>query len=220
MRKNKAVNVAKGQQGVHRIVSELIGRGYEPYLPVIDTGIDVLLGSGVRLQVKTTQRPTKHWRQAGRFCFTLATSQSIVKKQYVKGKSRKFSEEVDFVILHAVEANRFWIVPAAILDNRNTVTFADGQEQWKDINLTEAKRMRDEGMSYQGIADALGAEHHTVMRRLKGLFVEPKRNYAKVLQYENRWDLISDMVLTLREANRIVTPRTADTVPDTLASRQ
>lgn len=206
MRKNPTVHIAKGQQGVHRVVSELIGRGHSPYLPVMDTGTDILLGSGVRIQVKTTHRTSGHWRTAGRFSFTLNKSQRIVQRKYTPCSSRKFSEEVDFVILHAIEANRFWVVPAAVLDNRNTVTFADGERQWKSLDMVEAKRMRDDGMSYQAIADALGAEHHTVKRRLNGEFVEPKRNYANVLDYENRWDLISGMVSTLREANAVVAP--------------
>lgn len=212
MKKTLPVHIAKGQQGVHRVVSELIGRGHAPYLPVIDTGIDILLGSGVRLQVKTTQRMSGHWRYENRYSFTLTNAQRIVKKQYVAGHSRKFSEEVDFVILHAVEPNRFWVVPASVLDNRNTVTFSDGEQQWKSIDIVEARRMRDDGMSYQAIADALGAEQHTVKRRLNGEYVETKRNYANIPQYENRWDLISGMVSTLREANRIVSePKAAVT---------
>lgn len=207
MRKNPTVNIAKGQQGVHRVVSELIGRGHEPYLPVMDSGIDILLGTGVRLQVKTTQRTSRHWRTEGRFSFTLTKAQRIVQRKYTPCSSRTFSDEVDFVILHAVEANRFWIVPASVLDKRNTVTFADGERQWKSVDIVEARRMRDDGMSYKAIADALGAEEHTVKRRLNGQYLEPKRNYANVLEYENRWDLISGLVSTLREATEAVTTR-------------
>ncbi len=214
------VNIAKGQAGVYRVVSELIDHGHEPYLPVVDKGIDILLGSHIRLQVKTTQRPSNHWRQEGRWCFQLARAQRIVQRKYIKASARKFSEEVDFVILHAYQANRFWIVPAFVLDNRNTVTFADGQKQWKDCDIIEARRLRATGMSYQAIADSLGMERHTVVRRIKGTYETPKRNYADIAQYENRWDLLSGAEATLREANHIVNdPTAAESAPDKLPAR-
>ena len=219
--KTHPVNIERGQAGVHRVVSELIDRGHTPYLPVIDKGIDILLGSHIRLQIKTTQRPTNHWRQVGRWSFSLTKAQRIVKQKYVKCSARKFSEEVDFVILHAYQANRFWIVPAFVLDNRSTVTFKDGEKQWKDCDITEARRLRETGMSYQDIADSMGMERHTIVRRIKGTYETPKRNYADIAQYENRWDLIAGAEATLREANRIVNkPQTAVSVSDTLAARQ
>lgn len=197
-------NIAQGQLAVYRVVSELIARGHAPYLPVVDSGIDILLGSGIRLQVKSTQRPTQHWRQAGAWSFTLRASQRIVKQKYVKSATRQFSREVDFVILHGIEGNRFWIVPAHILDKRTGVMFKDGHKQWKDCDETEAKRLRAEGLSFQAIADQLGVSHHTVMRRIKGIGSRNNRNYADIPQYENRWDLVGSAAIMLREANQIV----------------
>lgn len=199
--------VGRGQVGVYRVLAELILRRHVPYLPVVDEGVDVILGSGVKIQVKTTLRETRHWRTPGAWLFQLAAAQRIVKRAYVTKPARQFSKQVDFVILHAIEANRYWIVPAAVLDGRHTVSFTDGHKQWKDCDIVEAKRLRANGHSYQQIADMLGADRNTVIRRIKG---RQKRTYTDIAQYENRWDLISGAVATLTEAITIAeTPRTA-----------
>ena len=202
--KHTTLAIIQGQGGVHRVLAELIDRGHTPYLPVIDHGVDILLESGVRLQVKTTQRPTQHWRYAGSWSFTLTRAQRIVKRKYVACVPRMFSESVDFIILVAAEARRFWIVPAPVLDGRNTVCFKDGRKQWKDCDIVEAKRLREEGWSYQAIADQLGLDQPTIRRRLSGKFAVPKRHYADIAQYENRWDLITGALATLTEATHIV----------------
>jgi hypothetical protein len=203
--------VMQGQAGVYHVVSELIARGHEPYLPAVDRGIDILLRSGVRLQVKTTRGPTQHWRQKGRICFMLSTAQSIKKQQYVPKQPRKFSEQCDFVILWCMKPSRTWVVPAVVLDGRYTLSIGE-TPQWKACDVAEATRLRAEGLSFQAIADHLGVERETVRRRVLGKFVEPKRNYADLAQYEDRWDLISGAVATLTEANAIV-PAAAKLVP-------
>ena len=193
-----------GQTGVHRVVAELLKLGVSPYLPVVDHGIDILLCGGVRLQVKTTQRPLTHWRQAGRLSFTLAHCQTIRQRKYVSCAARKFSEQCDFVVLYAMEANRFWVVPAHVLDGRWTLSIGS-QSQWRDLDVNAARLLREQGLSYMQIAERLGSSHHTVMRRLKGgRFSSPTRNYADIEQYENRWDLITGALATLTEATHIV----------------
>ena len=192
----------QGQVGVHRVVSELLALGHEPYLPVVDRGIDVLLRSGIRIQVKSTRRATAHWRQVGRLNFTLTNSQVIRKKKYVKAQPRKFSEQCDFVILWAIDPNRFWVVPAAVLDGRCTVSIGD-DVQWRQVDIEAARRMREQGLSYDTIASNLGCTGTTIKRRLNGSFVAPKRNLANLNQYENRWDLIDQYLGVLTEANAL-----------------
>ena len=196
-------HIEQGQVGVHRVVSELLSLGHEPYLPVVDRGIDILLRSGIRLQVKSTHGATKHWRQAGRLMFTLAASQTIRQRQYVAAKPRQFSEQCDFVILWAIDPNRFWVVPAAVLDGRWTVSIGD-EPQWRQVDMDAARRMREQGLTYEAIASNLLVNVRTLRRRLDGSFAAPKRNLANLNQYENRWDLISGAVAMMTEANKIV----------------
>src|SRR5688500_5442925 len=129
--------IRQGQVAVHRIAAELLLRGLDPYIPVVDVGADLLLHDGRRLQIKSTMRPGQ---QRGRplWLFTLSKAQRIVQQAYVPCSPRMFSACVDFVILHAIEANRTWILPAAILDGRWTVNFTD-RKQWKDIDVGDVR---------------------------------------------------------------------------------
>ena len=200
--KKLPLNIAQGQIGVYRVLSALIARGHAPYIPVVDTGIDILLSSGVRIQVKTTQRQTQHWRFAGAWSFTLSVPTVGAQRQYVS-TTRKFSAEVDFVILHASEANRFWIVPAAVLDNRHTVCFKDGVKQWRELDEVEINRLRGEGYTIEAIAEKFAVAPKTVQRRLT-TYKKPRRKFAEIHQYEDRWDLITGVVDTLKEAVDVV----------------
>ncbi len=202
--RNQNPHIAQGQVGVHRVVAELIERGHAPYLPVIDDGIDILLGSGLRLQVKTTKAPVKHWRQEGRWSFTLTRAQRIVKRRYVPCSPRQFSAQVDFVILHALKANRYWIVPAAVLDGRFSINFKDGSKQWQACDVETARRLRASGLSYQAIADQLEIPQWVVRRRLDGSHPVPKRNYADIPQYESRWDLLTAAIVGAQETTRVL----------------
>ncbi len=202
MKKFPTLAIAHGQLGVYRVVAELIARGHAPYLPVVDAGIDILLSTGIRLQVKATQRQSVHWRTEGFWGFTLRRSQRIVKRQYVPCAARKFSEEVDFVILHAIEAKRFWVVPAAVLDGRQTLLFGDDTRQWRDCDIEEAKRLLGSGQTQAEVAAHFGMSPKTLRRKLGGEFLVAKRNYANMHLYENKWEL-----LDARQAEAVQFPR-------------
>ena len=53
-----------GKMGEFRVFVKLLGHGFVPYVPLVDEGIDCLLKSGVRIQIKTvsTQRDPR-WFQ-------------------------------------------------------------------------------------------------------------------------------------------------------------
>jgi hypothetical protein len=183
------LNIAQGQAGVHRIISELIPRGYAPYLPVVDTGVDILLAGNIRLQVKTTLRASQHHRLPPEtFSFTLSKAQTIKQQKFVSCAPRTFSEECDFVILVALEAQRVWIVPAVVLNGRYTAAFYK-QAQWRDLDLDKMKELARQGLTFSEIARQIGSNFKTVSRRLRGKEA-PNKPHSNLGQYENRWDLI------------------------------
>lgn len=180
---------ACGQVGVYRVISELLVRGHAPFLPVVDVGVDLLLATGTRLQVKTTQRPCQRGRLAGMWMFTLTKTRRIAGGEIVPGAARVFGGEVDFVVLHAVHGHRFWIVPAHVLDHRKTLLFSENK-QWKDIDVDAVRHRLAAREMIEDIAAELKVSIRTLRRRLEGTLAETKRNYADILQYENRWDLL------------------------------
>lgn len=43
---------AIGERGVIKVIDELLARGFSPYRPIVDDGVDLMLSSGIKIQVK------------------------------------------------------------------------------------------------------------------------------------------------------------------------
>lgn len=190
--------VLQGQAGVHRVLSELILRGHRPYLPSADTGIDILLESGLRIQVKSTMRASSHYRlKTGTFLFTLGRGTRVRQGKVTPLAAREFSRVCDFVVLWAIEPDRFWVVPSNVLDGRHTATISTSA-QWRNFDADQVKAFQAQGLTIQQIADQLGVAPRTVTRRLSS-FQTPVRKYTDLPQYEGGWHRIVDTIATLAE---------------------
>ena len=205
-RKHSVSTIAQGQAGVYQVLAELILRGFRPYLPASDIGVDILLEQGIRIQVKTTMRPSTHHRlRDGTFLFSLAPARQVGPNNTVKlVPARVFSGTCDFVVMWAIEPNRFWIVPSAVLDGRHTATISPVR-QWRDFDKAQVETMKAQGLSISEIARQLGVAPRTVTRR-QTTFQSLKRKDANLQSYEDRWDLITQALAMLTEANAVVGP--------------
>lgn len=115
-------NLLVGQAGVHRVASELQLRGVGVFFPSVDTGVDLILDNGIRVQVKAASirvrtRSSKNVdvKFPPAYWFSLGWSQQGNRHRPVK-RPRDFSEEVDYVVLWGIDEDRFWVVPASHLD--------------------------------------------------------------------------------------------------------
>jgi len=84
------------------------------YFPSVDEGVDIVLGNGLKLQVKCG-RYHNDPRTSGRY-HILAPGRV---KKYQKGRDRderrSYAGVVDFVVYWAIEENRFFVFPAGSL---------------------------------------------------------------------------------------------------------
>lgn len=209
-------SLEQGQAGVYRVLSELILRGHCPYVPSADTGVDILLESGLRIQVKSTRRESAHWRLSpGTFSFSLCGAKSIRKGGVYVRPARVFSDFCDFLVLWAIEPDRFWIVPAQVLNGRHTAVISS-TKQWRDLDRAQIEAGRAQGLSDLEIAKHANVSLATLKRRLT-TYQTPKRAFTDLPQYENRWDLITGALATLHEATTIVEP--SSTVVDAIIDR-
>ena len=104
-------NLSLGKAGELRVASELLLRGYEIFLTVTDTGVDLILGNGKRLQVKTARKnkyggymfSLKAWRKAGR-----------------PPKAQSFTD-VDYLICWTVNDGAFFVIPTSHVDGRMAI---------------------------------------------------------------------------------------------------
>ena len=90
-----------GKAGELRVASELLLRGHEIFLTVTDTGVDLILGDGKRLQVKTA-RVNKYER----YRFSL----EAWRKKGNPPKAQPFTD-IDYFICWAVNDGSFFIIP-------------------------------------------------------------------------------------------------------------
>lgn len=108
-------NLLDGQAGVYQVASQLCSRGFNPHFPAVDIGADLVIDAGIRIQVKTTHLKTSTQYPNGVYWFGL--HKTVIKKRMQVCENRLFSPDCDFVVLWGIEQNKFWVVPAAVLDS-------------------------------------------------------------------------------------------------------
>lgn len=138
---NAPKNLLTGQAGVYRVISELMLRGTNAYLPVVDVGVDLILGNGLKVQVKAARLRTQKYKTKGKvyivgpaYFWSLNCSQKGNSHKYVK-RPILYSEQVDYMVLWGIDEDRFWIVPASIVDDAGILTIytKDSNTKYKSL---------------------------------------------------------------------------------------
>lgn len=137
-------NIALGKAGELRVASELLLRGYDAFLTIADSGTDIVLGNGKRLQVKTARQGKEEPRGTGtirRYAFSF--------KSWRKKEGRYVPHplnNVDFVVLWAVEHNAFFIVPVDVIRGHSAVAMNLSESSlwtWKRGLTTQVLSFRE-----------------------------------------------------------------------------
>lgn len=105
-----------GKAGELRIRSELLLRGFSPAVFDQDTGVDIILENGKRLQVKTSLKPIYSKKDySWRYSFRVRALQlrpkvgtGLYEKKFTKDS---YAGKVDFFILWLIENDLFYIIP-------------------------------------------------------------------------------------------------------------
>lgn len=195
-----------GKHGEMRVVAELIRRGHRPYLPVVDDhGVDVMLSTGVRIQVKTANLSQKnnscvykgkrYESVAQHYAFNFGASQTWRNREPIKVKqSIPCSEQCDFFIVFGADEERFWIIPSFLLDGLtgSTITARSGQITLgpKPIPTREmVQTLSQEGRGLKEISSLLGICEVSVWSRKRR--ESGKGRFAALARLcENRWDFL------------------------------
>lgn len=110
MRDNRLLGMA----GEHRIVSELLLKGYNPSIAVIDKGIDIILDDGKTIQVKTTLQTG--YKSRGK-----SVALDISSTSYTRSRKATNPTDLraDYFIVWIVTRNEFYIIPRSAIVARN-----------------------------------------------------------------------------------------------------
>lgn len=189
---NAILSTHVGMVGVYRAAAELLLRGYKPYVPVVDShGVDLMVVPNIRLQVKSaTLAPAGRGTNQPGYPFDLRRTRTKANRPLIRDR-RIYSSSCDFVVLHGINENLFWIVPAKVLDDKTNV-FIGPTEGWKDVNLDTVRRFRASGMTWKEVAAKFNVNPATIYNRLVGKGLAPKRSAVAhiVRKGEGRWDLL------------------------------
>ncbi len=99
------------------VASQLALRGHVPMFPSVDSGVDIYLNNGLRLQVKCASlrennRGVSGIQRTFGYFFELRRGAWFQnEKKYRKTSLRPYSEVADYFVLWGIEENRFFIVP-------------------------------------------------------------------------------------------------------------
>lgn len=120
-RRRPVQNLLQGQAGVWRVAAELALRGLHPLFPGVDYGYDLMVEPNIRVQVKAARlRLNSKVYTQGAYWFKFWQAPIVSGNNTIRRRGPQvFSEKCDFVILHGVDQNRYWIVPAQILDGKS-----------------------------------------------------------------------------------------------------
>ena len=112
---SKIESIHIGRAGESRVCAEMILHGLTPYLPLVDSGIDIIVGeSGKRVQVKSSSKPSYSKKD-----YSWRYSFSIRQLQFRKGEgglykryhTRKSYDQVDYFVFCLLEHNQFYVIP-------------------------------------------------------------------------------------------------------------
>lgn len=176
-----------GQAMVYRVASELLLRGHVPYFPSVDSGVDILVDNGLRLQVKARTLYMGHPQYVSG-AYPFSTKENCRKGKWANRK-RDWSKVCDFIIYVGIDEMRYFVVPAT---RHNESFWIRPKESTKYCVSVEAmKTLRDKGMTYKAIAEELGVTDMTVIRNLrKPSKLNSSGGNRHLASFEDRWDLL------------------------------
>ena len=127
-------NLALGRAAELRVASELLLMGNEVFLTMVDSGADLVLGNGKRIQVKAAHRVVKGKRDYADYTFSFKSW----RRQQGKYEAHKL-ESIDFIVLWAVDDNRFFVVPSQEIRGQYSVQIGLRRRAWSKYMAYEGK---------------------------------------------------------------------------------
>jgi hypothetical protein len=181
-----------GQAGTFRVASNLLLRGHVPSFPSVDTGVDILLDNGLRIQVKSRSLMEHPGYPEGAYPFSM--------KENNRNGKRDWTGIVDFLIFWGINEDRYFIVPASEASYNFWIRPKENTRLC--VSPETMRTLHDKGMTMDEIGIQLGVSRQTVSRNIfkASKYNSPNGN-RHLASYEDRWDLLNlNKVLSAVEA--------------------
>ena len=203
-----------GKAGEHSVAAQIELRGLNVYFPAVDSGVDLLVENGCRVQVKSahlrcTPSILKIYPE-GVYSFHfpknrhLAVSSSAVRTT----PRRSLCDICDVVVLWGIEQNRFWVVPASLFAGRQCIFMGPSNARDFDRDIPEMLRMQSLGYSTYEIADHFGITQGSAWRRLQRVETQKHGDSTActVRNCEGAWQHIVDFGAPAATSEQVSSP--------------
>ncbi len=138
-----------GRAGEHRVVSELLLKGHNPSIAVIDQGVDIILENGTTIQVKTTSQTGYKSRENSisiDISSTAYTRSRSTPKEKVQDLIVALNEAISNKTMKASEVNK-WLAENNLEDVISKIKNEDGEYSVEDIVRHISEQPRKEFQS-------------------------------------------------------------------------
>lgn len=163
-------------------------------LPGVDIGADLYAVNGCRIQVKTAKLRKNSAYPEGAYWFKFWQSNVLAGNNTIRKRgARDYSLCTDMMVLWGRDEDRFWVFPSALIASTQCLTLGP-KGFYQREEFSEAKRLREQGLTQQEIGAQLGISQAAVSYQLRGGRTKQptQTTAAKARSFEGRWDLIVD----------------------------
>lgn len=194
-----------GQAAEHFVVGQLLMREIPVSLPIVDDGVDLIAGNGIRIQVKAVRKRRKSGEG---YNFMLAARVRKGDGSGYRVKERDMSKDVDFLILWGAEENRFWILPARIFEGKRPQGILVGSKTHrKQVDHEKIRELLASGLGLTAVAKKMDVSINCVYEcskgRTAGTYKDTIINAVESDKYENAWHEIENAVKLSRSIDEI-----------------
>lgn len=187
-----------GRAGEYAVAAQLLIRGITVHFPAVDTGVDLIAGERVRVQVKTARlQPARS-----------AYSFSLRSGPKPNGKIRPqkdWSKACDVMVFWGIDTNRFWVIPSSFLAPPHDVqTLLLGSTTHRPkIDYEKIRELYASGVTQREIASMFGISWHSVWET-----IQRKKDFKFGVsvdcdKYENAWNEIESAISLTSQVEKV-----------------
>ncbi len=196
-----------GKAGEYAVAAQLLARGIIVHFPAVDTGVDLIAGERIRIQVKARHREKVGPHHSSRvrvsgYNFTLGTKRMTKTKAVAELKAKSMADwfpNVDFLICWGIDDNRFWIIPSAVMAKHPTVkSLLLGGNHKRFVDRDRIHKLLASGMRQCDVAKEMDIHPVMVSEFARGKKLPFRKIFHHLNEeadkYENAWHEIIQAV--------------------------
>jgi hypothetical protein len=186
-----------GKAGEYAVAANLMARGINVYFPAVDKDIDLIAGTSVKIQVKTSRKASYRSEGAG---YSFGIGNKRVGKYAQEGKYlREYAGIVDFLVFVGLDEMKFWIIPSSVMGKFPAVqTLTLGGNHKRFVDRERLASLLETDLRQCDIAKVMGLHPVIVSEFARGKYKPIRAKFhcfnVEAEKYEGAWQEIISVV--------------------------